>query len=334
MNNRRLKAVHVVRIAVIGMGMMGTLHARVFHDMGGVDLAAAIDIDQTRLDAARHDLGVPVATSLAQVIDVVDAVSVTLPDHLHVDACVLALERGKYVLVEKPLAANSAQARTILRARQAPHQLMVGHLLRFDLRLQELKRRIDAGELGRLRYVRIHRSNTTLTAARLAGAVSVTSFLAIHDLDLLLWLTGKQIRRTRAAGKKIHGNTWDLSVAYLELADDIHAVVENHWLINEHSARSCLAGVQVFGDQGTATLDLSTDELEITTDNAARTWRVDSRNWTHDPQVTGGSLRRELQSFVDCVRNGLPMPVSGEDGLRAVEAVESIETAMATADHW
>lgn len=319
----------MVRIAVIGMGLMGTLHARAFHDMRGVELAAAIDIDQARLEATRRDLGVPVATSLTDVIDAVDAVSVTLPDHLHVEACVQALERGKHVLVEKPLAANSAQARAILRAQQAPHRLMVGHLLRFDLRLQELKRRIDAGDLGRLRYVRIHRSNTTATAARLAGAASVTSFLAIHDLDLLLWLTGREIRRTRAAGKKVHGSTWDLSVAYLELTDDIDAVVENHWLINEHSSRSCFAGIQVFGDHGTATVDLSTDELEITTDDAARTWWVDGRNWTHDPHVSGGSLRRELQSFVRCVRDGMPMPVTGEDGLRAVAAIESIETAMA-----
>jgi predicted dehydrogenase len=253
---------------------------------------------------------------------------VTLPDEIHVDACVDALSRGKYVLVEKPLATTAADAQKILEAQIAPNRLMVGQLLRFDLRLGELKRRIDAGQFGRIDFVKVHRANSRAAAARLNGRASVTAFLGVHDLDLLLWLVGGSISEVSAMGRKVFSGQWDLSLAHLKLDNGIIASVENHWLIHGASARSAFAGIQVFGDKGTASLDLSTDELEIATDELGLTRRIDSRNWSHDGGVSGGSLRRELESFVAAVIDGAAMPVSGEEGLRAVVALNMVERAL------
>ena len=146
----------------------------------------------------------------------------------------------------------------------------------------------------------------------------------------MLWLTGASISRVAARGRKVFTGQWDLSVAHMDLSNGALAVVENHWLIHDASSRSCFAGVQVFGTKGTATLDLSTDELELATDDLGMSRRVDSRNWTHDGGLAGGSLRRELEAFIDAIRDGKQMPVSGADGLRAVAALNLIEKALET----
>ncbi|MFV0490151.1 MAG: Gfo/Idh/MocA family protein [Vibrio fluvialis] len=317
-----------IRVAVVGMGLMGMLHARILKTFRDVDIVAAIDISDQRLEEARSALGVPVAKSLSAVLDKVDAVSVTLPDELHVDTCVQALQADKYVLVEKPLATNSVDARTILDAQREPNRLMVGQLLRFDLRLSELKRRIDDGQLGKIEFIRINRANGRIAVARLNGRASVTAFLGVHDLDLLLWLTGSEIAHVQAMGRKVFTDKWDVSLAHIELKNGIIASVENHWLIHGASARSAFAGIEVFGDKGTASIDLSTGELELVTDDLGMSRRIDSRNWSHDGGVSGGSLRRELETWIDAIVSGKPMPVSGEDGLRAVFALNMVEDAL------
>ncbi len=317
-----------VRVAVVGMGLMGMLHARILKTFRGVTLAGVVEIDEERRNAASAEFGVPGYERLSDILNEVDAVSITLPDELHVASCVEALRAGRYVLVEKPLATNEADAREILAAQTAPDHLMVGQLLRFDLRLAELKRRMDAGELGKIEFIKVHRANGRAAVARLKGRCSVTAFLGVHDLDLLLWLAGGNIAHVQSMGAQVFTDKWDLSLAHLRLDNGVIASVENHWLINAASARSALAGIQVFGDKGQAVLDLSTDELELATDGLAATRRIDSRNWTHDGGISGGSLRRELEAWIDAVQDNALMPVSGEEGLRAVIALNQVEAAL------
>lgn len=320
-----------MKIAVVGLGMMGRLHARVLLGEPDVEQVVGVETDPERAAELAAELGIEVRASLEEVLPDVDAVSITLPDDLHLQPALLALTAGKYVLVEKPLATSTADCEAILAAQPLPGRLMVGHLLRFDERLRELKRRIDAGELGRLRYLRIHRVNTRATADRVADRVSVTAFLGVHDLDLLLWLTGQEIEAVSAEGRRVFGDYSDVTVALLSLTDGTLACVENHWLLHPSSARSCLAGVQVFGDAGSALVDLSTDELELVTAAEPRSVRVDTRNWTHDLQVSGGALRRELASFVRAAVTGTPVEITGEDGIRAIQAVELVEAAATRA---
>ena len=318
-----------MKIAVVGMGMMGQLHARTLSGLPEVELVA-VEVDESTRTATQRDLGIESRPALTDdLLGSVDAVVVTLPDHLHVDTTIRALQAGTHVLVEKPLAASVTDCDRILAAETTPGRLMVGHLLRFDERLRELKRRLDAGALGTVRHIRIHRANSAATGERLAGRVSVVGFLGVHDLDLLLWLTGQQIESVSARGRRVHSNTWDVASATLDLTDGTLAQVDNHWLLHRASARSLLAGVEVYGDRGTALVDLSTSELELITDTDPRSVRVDSHNWTHDSTVSGGALHRQDAAFVEAVRTGGPVPVTGHDGRRAVDAVERIEAALA-----
>lgn len=317
-----------MRIAVLGLGLMGGLYVRVLSDLLGPDNVIGVDLDPSREAEVTKPLGVSFTQDWASLVGQVDAVAVTLPDHLHVEPTMAFLRSGAYVLVEKPLATDVADCRTILDAQVAPGRLMVAQLLRFDLRTQELKRRMDREEFGAIRYVKVWRSNPTTGAKRVGDRVGVHAFLGVHDLDLLLWITGADVVRASADGKKVFGEHWDISVACLELDNGTFAQVENHWLIHPDAQRSCLAGVQVFGEKGMALLDLSTQELEVVTDAVPQSKRVDTHNWTQDETLSGGSLRREIEAFVQAARTGSPVPVSGEEGTKAVRAVTMVEEAL------
>jgi UDP-N-acetylglucosamine 3-dehydrogenase len=303
------------------------LHARALAATPGVEVKLAIDIDPVRR-AEAEALGVPVGVSLDSVLGDVDAVSVCLPDHLHVETCVQALAAGCHVLVEKPLAPNVADAQVILDARKHPGQLLVGHVLRFDPRLQALHRRLRAGDLGTVHFIRIHRANSTAAAERLGGRVSVAAFLGVHDLDLLLWLTGERIERVVASGRSPVSATWDVCAAQIDMTGGTLALVQNHWVLHPAASRSCIAGIEVFGSDATAILDLSTQELEFTTDT--RSAFIDTHILGHDQEISSGALRREIDHFIECAR-GLASPlVSGEDAIAAVAAVDLVERSLAS----
>ena len=318
-----------MKIAVLGLGLMGNLYIRILADLLGADNVVGVEVDPARRESVSAEHGVEVVADWRPLLDRVDAVAITLPDDLHVEPAVAFLGRGRYVMVEKPLATSLDDCQRILDAQVAPGRLMVAQLLRFDPRTQELKRRLDAREFGQLRYVRIWRSNSTAGAARVGSRVSVSAFLGVHDLDLLQWLTGQDVISAKAAGRKFFGEHWDLTVATVELRDGTFALVENHWLLHPAAQRSNLAGVQVFGENGMALLDLSTQELEIVSDAAPQSKRVDTHNWTFDSHLSGGALRREVEAFVTAVRDRTSVPVSGEDGANAVRAVLTVEAALA-----
>jgi predicted dehydrogenase len=318
-----------MKIAVLGLGVMGNLYVRILTDLLGAENVVGVEVDPERRAALATELGVEVVADWRPLVGQVDAVAVTLPDHLHVDPAVAFLQQGSYVMVEKPLATSLEDCQRILDAQVAPGRLMVAQLLRFDPRNQELKRRLDAGEFGTLRYVRIWRTNSTAGAARVGSRVSVSAFLGVHDLDLLQWLTGQEVVSATAAGRKFFGPHWDLTVATVELQDGTFALVENHWLLHPSAQRSNLSGVQVFGENGMALLDLSTQELEVVSDAAPQSKRVDTHNWTFDSHLSGGALRREVEAFVTAARDRTAVPVSGEDGARAVRAVLIVEAALA-----
>lgn len=321
-----------MKVAVVGLGMMGNLHLRVLRGHPMVSSVVGVEADEARGRAVSEEFGIDVLSPKDDWSAAVDATFICLPDDLHVDITINELQAGKYVFVEKPLATTVAGCEAILAAQPESGRLMVGHLLRFDERLRELKRQINSGLFGKIHYIRIHRANTASTAQRVGQRASVAAFLGVHDLDLLLWLTGQKIESVQARGQRVTGPHWDVVAANLVLEGGIFAVVENHWLIHEASSRNCLAGVEVFAEHGTALVNLSTEELELITDGEARSRHVDTRNWTHDANISGGSLRREVESFLAAAAAGKPVEVSGEDGYRAVHAVELVEAALSTSD--
>ena len=137
-----------MEIAVIGLGMMGRLHSQTLATIPEVSVTGFDTDPRARNEAEASGISVAELPAGPGRWQGFDGVVIALPDHLHVDLTIDALQAGIPVLVEKPLAASTTDCDRILAAAPRPERLMVGHVLRFDDRLRELRRRIGAGDIG------------------------------------------------------------------------------------------------------------------------------------------------------------------------------------------
>jgi predicted dehydrogenase len=181
-----------IRIGVIGAGAMGSVHASAWARIEGAELAGIAARSGVRVKALAARLGVPAHTDPAVILDDpdIDAVDVTVPTRLHRDFVVRALERGKHVLCETPLAPGVAEAETMLAAAHASGRLLQVALLQrladSSMRVRDLVR---SGELGRPRAVSTQRlwPGASQAASHHGDALEE---LALFDIDLLLWALG------------------------------------------------------------------------------------------------------------------------------------------------
>ncbi|HPV84154.1 MAG TPA: Gfo/Idh/MocA family oxidoreductase, partial [Nitrospira sp.] len=195
-----------LRAGVIGVGHLGQHHARHYATLPGVTLAGVYDAspDRAKLIAERH--GVQAWTHLAEVLKQVDLVSVAAPTSAHFAATKACLEAGKHVLVEKPIAVTSAEARELveLAARQGC-LLQVGHSERFNPIMQRMRSSIE-----RPAFIEGHR----LSAFGERGTdVDVVLDLMIHDLDLVLSFHPGPVEEVRAAGVPVLSSNIDIANA-------------------------------------------------------------------------------------------------------------------------
>lgn len=316
----------VLRAGVIGLGAMGVNHARVYGEIEGVVLAAVADPAPERRRLASRPLlggGVRAYADYREMLaaDQLDLVSVAVPTRLHRDVALAALERRVATLVEKPIAAGLEEGRAMVRAAdEAGCALMVGHVERFNPAVQELKRRLDAGHLGRVFLARAERVGPFPQRTRDVGVVLD---LATHDIDVLRLLLGCEVERVYAeTATGLRTEHEDLLSAVMRFRGGVVGLLEVNWLTPAKVRRLALVG-----EKGMFVVDYLTQELlfyERESVGAA---------WSSLAALSGGGegvmtripvqkqepLRAELEAFVECVAHGSPPPAPPEDALAAVE---------------
>lgn len=187
-----------IRIAVVGAGFMGGTHARAYHAMDGVEIAAIVASTPKRAEPLANDLGTTWTDDYASVLadETIDAVDICVPTPGHRAATEAALAAGKHVLLEKPLALTKADAEAIVAAAEASGRLvMIAHVLRFWPEYVELKRIVDSGELGAPVSVNAVRRQPEpdWTDGGPRGHLTGGSLhdMMIHDFDAANWVLGK-----------------------------------------------------------------------------------------------------------------------------------------------
>jgi predicted dehydrogenase len=305
---------------------MGINHARVYGEIEGVELVAVADPAPERRRLAAHP---PLAGSLRTYADYremlarerLDLVSVAVPTRLHREVAQAALERRVSTLVEKPIAAELEEGQAILAAaEEARCQLMVGHVERFNPAVQELKRRLEAGELGRVFLVQAERVGPFPQRIRDVGVVQD---LATHDIDVMRFLLASEVERVYAeteAGLRTEHE--DLLSAVMRFRSGVVGLLEVNWLTPTKVRRLALVG-----EAGMFVVDYLTQQLLFYERESA------GAAWPSLAALTGGGegamtripiekkepLRAELEAFVESVAQGSPSPVPAGDALAAVE---------------
>ncbi|HEY3684180.1 MAG TPA: Gfo/Idh/MocA family oxidoreductase [Streptosporangiaceae bacterium] len=319
-----------VRIAVIGLGLMGARYAHVLAGMPGVDLAAVVDTSDEARRRAGSEFGAPAVASVDDLDpDDVDGVVIALPDSAHRTAAVRALERGLAVLVEKPLATDLADAEAIVAAGR-DRLLMVGHMLRFDPRYLEARRRVEQGAIGELVHVYARRNSAIGSAARYGSTTRLPYHVTVHDLDLVRWVTGREV-----VGVRAHGTGRALAAlghldglqALLFLDDGSSAVVESCWVLPRHLGSAIDSRLEVTGTDGTLEVSGFAQGLMVA-DATGITYPDTTRYAQYDDGAGGGILAAELAHFVRCIERGQPPAVAPAEGLAAVRIAAAIEQSL------
>ena len=302
-----------MRVAVLGLGFMGSVHLKALRSIPGAELAAVYSSDPVKLSgdlsAIQGNLGGPGEhfdfSTVRKYTDIpalladasIDAVDLCLPTDLHAPVAVDALRAGKHVLVEKPMAIDTASARRMIdEATRQNRILMTGQVLRFFPMYQVLRDRLRDGQLGQVRWAMFRRrcaapawSQWLADPARSGGGVFD---LLIHDLDMCLHLFGKPATLA-ATGYQALDAGIDLMSADLHYPGGFTAHVTGGW----HHPKSYPFSMEYTVASDGGTLEYSSSGRPPTLHRADGEAEV-------LPQAEGDAYAAQIAYFLECCRAG------------------------------
>src|SRR5579862_1727164 len=302
-----------LRVGVIGVGVMGSNHARVLAELPGVKLVGVSDPDRKHCDQVARSLGCASFSDAAELMrHGVDAATIAAPTHLHREIAIDCAGRGIHVLVEKPIASTVEESRAIVAAaRRAGVTLMVGHVERFNPAVQSVKRAIKDQDILSIAITRVGPFPPRMSN------VGVVIDLGVHDIDLIRWFTESEIVEIQPQMSSAVAEREDIALLQFRTASGVLAHINTNWL-TPFKARNIHVATRdkyVIGDL----LTLQVTECFGFQPDGSYSMRHLSVGYAEP-------LRSELVAFVDAVRSGKRPPVTGE------EAVASLEIAIRCLD--
>jgi UDP-N-acetylglucosamine 3-dehydrogenase len=314
-----------LRAGLIGLGHMGRNHARVLRSMPGVEFIAAVDPRAEARQGSAALAGIDVLESVADLLDRgIDLCVVSTPTATHEEIALQLAEAGVATLIEKPVAHDSKSAQTIVEAFERNGVVgCVGHIERFNPALQQMRRRLDRGDLGEVYQVVTRRQGPF--PARIADA-GVILDLASHDIDLTAWVTRSSYRSISARTAHRSGREHeDLVSTVAELSNGVVVTHLVNWLspLKERVTT-------VTGERGCFTADTVTADLTFYQNGSELVqWdRVASFRGVSEGDVIRFAIPKpeplmtELSNFVAAVRGEPAEVVSLEEGLLTVRVAE------------
>ena len=307
-----------IRAAVIGAGYLGRFHAQKYAVAPGCTLVGVVDPRHEVREAVAAEMGTRGFADHRELLGKVDAVSVVTTTPAHYAIARDFLEAGAHVLVEKPITETVEQAQSLIEiAAAAGRILQVGHLERFNPA-------IVAAE-ARLRGARFIECQRLAPFKERGTDVNVVLDLMIHDIDIVQSIVGRPVESIEAIGTPVFSGAVDIANARLRF--------EGGCVANVTASRVSLKTerkMRVFRDDAYLSIDLQQRILTVIGKRSAvpalGELPVIIEESSYDQ---GDALRAEIHSFLDCIREGKPPLVSGEDGLRALDIAIRI-TGMLT----
>ena len=300
-----------LRIGVVGVGHIGSNHARIYSELPNAQLVAILDIDPARADEIGGKYKAKAVASLNEFAGMVDAASVATPTGAHFSIARDLLAQGKHLLIEKPITEKTSDARDLAQvAAEKGLVLQVGHVERFNPVLSALEQR-----LTHPRFIEAHRLSPYPNRSTEIGVVLD---LMIHDLEIILHLVDSTLENIDAVGVPVLSRGEDIANARLRFASGCIANVTSSRISPERMRK-----IRVFQEDAYLSLDYQGQSGEIYR-------RVDGQI-TREPVAIEKEepLRQQLASFVDCALTGGEPRVSGSHAAAALELAVEITRRIA-----
>jgi predicted dehydrogenase len=321
------------RVAVVGVGRMGKLHARILSEMPDTVLAGVVDTNLAAAQAVAAQRNCQALSDVAEAVKIADAAIISVPTVSHVRAAWPFVAAGKPVLIEKPFANDPDEAQTLIDlARRTGTVVQVGHTERFNPAVLAMQKYAIAPK-----FIEAHRiSPFTFRSAD----VGVVLDMMIHDLDLVLKLTGSPVQRIDAVGVNVIGQHEDICNARVAFASGCVANLTASRLAVKTERK-----MRVFSEQAYLSVDYGKKVGLVVTKNAnldliqmarahgaedladlAGTVDYTKLLRVEQLQIDEGAepLRRQAEAFRESVVSGVPPVVSAEEGLAAVRLAQAI----------
>jgi predicted dehydrogenase len=300
-----------LRVGVVGVGHIGKNHARLYAELPAAQFTAIHDTNQATARGLAEEFSVAAAASLEEFSEQVDAVSVATPTSTHFEIARELLSRGKHLLVEKPIAENTAHATELAELAAARGLvLQVGHVERFNPVLSALEKR-----LTNPRFIEAHRLSPYPNRSTDIGVVLD---LMIHDLEIILHLVRSPVQTIDAVGVPVMGRGEDIANARLRFENGCVANITSSRISPEQMRK-----IRVFQENAYLSLDYQNQSGEMHRRTEAGITREEVEIEREEP------LRRQLASFIECAQTGRAPKVSGFQAAAALELAVEITKRIA-----
>lgn len=294
-----------LRVGVIGAGVMGSNHARVFMGLPGVAMVGIADPDAAHRQRAETLIGCRTFETMDALLEAgLDAVTIAAPTHLHHEISLHCLARKIHVLVEKPIASTVEEGSDIVKAaRKAGLSLMVGHVERFNPAVAAIKQAIQGEDILSIAITRVGPFPPRMSN------VGVVIDLAVHDIDLIRWFTESDIAEVQPQLSSAVAEREDIALLQFRTKSGVLAHINTNWL-TPFKARNVVVATRnkyIMGDLLTRQV---TECFGFQPDGA---YSMRHLSVGHEEP-----LRAELIAFIEAVRKGGKPAVTGDEGVASL----------------
>ncbi len=309
-----------LKVAVVGVGHLGQHHARIYSQMKEVELVCVVDIDPARAKSVARQYNTKYKNNYRTISEALDAVNIAVPTQNHFEVAQYFLSRGIHVLLEKPITKTLAEAEQLAEAAQKSGAILqIGHVERFNPAVEALIKRVRSP-----RYIESHRLGPF--AAR-GTDVDVILDLMIHDLDIILSLVSAPLCQIQAVGIPIISEHVDIANVRLEF--------KNTCVANMNTSRvsfNRMRKIRIFQQDNYFSLDCAKQELvsirlhrETPSKITGLPFKIAREKVKIKKQEP---LKRELEAFIRCIKQGNPPLVSAQNGILALKVALDINAEI------
>ena len=322
-----------VRIGVIGLGWFGEIHCDAISAIPSFELAALCTRTESRLSDLGKKFGVSqLYTDYEEMLadPNIDAVSIVTMWDQHTAPAIAALEAGKHVFLEKPMAHTVADCQQICdAAAKAKGHLMIGHICRFNPRYAAAKEQIASGAIGKILSMNSRRNIPAAWTPEILNKIGPITGDAIHDTDLMLWFTGAKVVSAYAQTVDLRRlKNPDIGQTMYRFDNGATAILETVWCMPEKTPFDIDERMSVIGSEGFVHIQDTFPNIGVCTADGFRS--PDSTYWPTLRGQTGGALREELSYFADCCTTGTPPSIiTPEESMAALAATLAAEESAA-----
>lgn len=296
-----------IKTGVIGVGKLGSLHAKIYYKNTEVDLVGVYDTNERRCKEISNLYNTIAFPNPQELIKKADAISIAVPTTSHFEIAQYCLKKNIHILIEKPITANIEEAENLINlAKKSKSVIQVGHIERFNAAVQAICK-MDKQPL----FIECHRLGPYTPRGT---DVSVTMDLMIHDINIISELVKSKIKKIDAVGTKILSDKNDIVNARITFTDNTVANLTSSRVSKESTRK-----IRIFQKEAYISLDYVKQKAMVYKKENNKIIKKELPVQKEEP------LKAELQSFINCIKKDKTPVVSINDATHALKIALKIE---------